>query len=560
MQQAAAVAPTSVPPVVCPALETLDAAALQRWCSDALAGLTAARVEIDDLNVYPVPDGDTGINLQLTLQSVVDAVQHAWSGPVAADMSATLSAMAHGAVMGARGNSGVIVAEMLKGLAEVLMAHPVADAAALQRALTRAAELGYGAVASPVEGTVLTVAREAAAAAAATGVSSLQEVVSAARTAAAGALARTPDQLPALKAAGVVDAGGRGFCVLLEALEGVVTGRGAQPTVPTVLVPRDRSGRPAVREAGSDDFGYEVQFLLRDTTPASVEELKTRLAELGDSLVVVGGGPSTPGLHNVHVHVNDVGAAIEAGLEAGRPFRVTVTHFGDQIAAQDSAREVSGRQVIAVAPGRGLAELFAAGGAGVVTGGPTANPSTGELLAAIRSGGAHEVVLLPNDGNVLGVANAAADAARQEGRDVTVVHTRSAVQGLAALAVTDPARSFAADVAAMAEAAGSTRWAEVTTAVRESMTTAGVCRPGDVLGLIEGDVAVLGGDVEQVARDLLDRLLDSGGELVTVVTGGQADAGLGERLAAHVRSEHPTAEVVTYAGGQPHYPVLLGVE
>ncbi len=556
MQQATAV-PSSgdVPDLTLAPLTALDASAVRRWCSGALVALTAARVEIDDLNVYPVPDGDTGINLQLTMQAVVEAVQVA-----AGDMAATVEAMTRGAVMGARGNSGVILSQLLRGVSEVLATESDADAGALQRALTRASDLGYQAVANPVEGTVLTVAREAAAAAVAAGSATLAAVISAARRGATDALARTPEQLPALRAAGVVDAGGRGFCVLLEALEAVVTGRAAAEAMPTALVPRDRTALAVAREAGSEAFAFEVQFLLRDADAAAVEVMTARLAALGDSLVVVSGGASAPDLHNVHVHVNDVGAAIEAGVDAGRPFRITVTHFGDQIAAAAAPVPAEGRCVISVVAGDGLAALFEQGGASVVRGGPTANPSTGELLSAIGACGAHEVVLLPNDANSLGVAAAAAEAAREQGLDVTVVRTRSVVQGLAALAVSDPTRGFASDVAGMAEAAGSTRWAEVTTAVRESMTMAGVCRPGDVLGLIEGDVVLLGQDVEVVAGELIDRMLAGGGELVTVVTGAGAEPGLGTRLAAHVEHAHPAAEVVAYDGGQPHYPVLLGVE
>jgi dihydroxyacetone kinase-like predicted kinase len=294
-----------------------------------------------------------------------------------------------------------------------------------------------------------------------------------------------------------------------------------------------------------------------------VARLKDVLGELGDSLVVVGGGPSSPGLHNVHVHVNDVGAAIEAGVEAGTPFRITVTRFADQIAADDVPRPAAlppRRGVVAVAAGPGLGALFQQAGATVVDGGPTANPSTAELLDAVRRTGMSEVVLLPNDANTVGVATAAAAAAREEGFAVAVVPTRAVVQGLAALAVCDQNRPFADDVAAMAEAAGSTRYAEVTTAVREAMTMAGVCRPGDVLGLIEGDVVLIGSEVEDVARQLLERMLAGGGELVTVVAGEEAADGLGERLSSYVEKGFPAAEAVAYDGGQPHYPVLLGVE
>jgi DAK2 domain fusion protein YloV len=535
-------------------LQVLDATAVRRWCAAGLEALTAARVEIDDLNVYPVPDGDTGTNLQLTMKAVTEAVDAASEG-----MAATTRAMAHGALMGARGNSGVILSQLLRGLAEVLGDEEKADAECLQRALIRAAELGYAAVAQPVEGTVLTVAREAAASAAELGPADLAAVVKAAAAGATAALARTTEQLPALQAAGVVDAGGRGLCVLLDALEGVVTGAARSAASPVLLVPRDRSGLAAAREDGSDEFGYEVQYLLRDASEDAIDGLKAALSDLGDSLVVVGGD----GLHNVHVHVNDVGAAIEAGVEAGTPFRITVTRFAEQIEAQQepaAAVANTGRGVVAVTAGPGLGRLFEDAGAVVVDGGPTANPSTAELLDAVRRGGTSEVVLLPNDANTIGVAGAAAAAARDEGFTVAVVPTRSTVQGLAALAVCDESRSFADDVAAMADAAGSTRWAEVTTAVREAMTMAGVCRPGDVLGLIEGDVVLIGDDVETVSRQLVERMLAGGGELVTVVFGEGAPDGLGDRLSAYVEKTFPAAEAVTYDGGQPHYPVLLGVE
>jgi dihydroxyacetone kinase-like predicted kinase len=220
-----------------------------------------------------------------------------------------------------------------------------------------------------------------------------------------------------------------------------------------------------------------------------------------------------------------------------------------------------GRSVVAVAPGEGLAALFRQSGAEVVLGGPTSNPSMGELLEAVRRAGTAETVLLPNDANSPGVASAAAAAARDEGWSVAVVPTRSSLQGLAALAVADPERPFADDVASMAEAAGSTRWGEVTTAVREAATMAGICRPGDVLGLIEGDVVLIGDDVEQVGSELLRRmLLGGGGELVTIVTGEQAPEGVAERLGEQVEKAHPAVEVVRYSGGQPHYPLLLSVE
>ncbi|HVE63208.1 MAG TPA: DAK2 domain-containing protein [Mycobacteriales bacterium] len=545
-------------------LEVLDAAAVRRWCETGLRDLLARREEINDLNVYPVPDGDTGTNLVATMESVVEALRAA----PAQDLGATVKAIAHGSLMGARGNSGVILSQLLRGLAEVLAPLPAAGPADLQRALERAAELAYAAVAQPVEGTVLTVARAAAEGARAVA-GNLMAVMSSAAADAHVALDRTPELLPVLKQAGVVDAGGRGLCVLLDSLLSVVTGEpgltGESPDLePPPVVLRDRTGLAAAREAGSDEYAYEVQFLL-DADDASVADLRKQLSLLGDSLVLVGGD----GLWNVHVHVNDVAAAVEAGIEAGRPHRLSITRFDDQIAADraqatpaqaQTRSTTAGRAVVAVAPGEGLVELFVAAGATVVSGGPTANPSTREILDAIVATGGAEVVVLPNDGNVLGTAAQAATAATTGGRVVHVVPTRSPVQGLAALAVHDPTRSFADDAIAMTDAARSTRWAEVTTAVRDAQTMAGPCTAGDVLGLVGGEVVVVGDDVADVGIALLERLLASGGELVTVVVGVDGGAELGERVRAAVRASHPVVEVDVHDGRQPHYPLLLGVE
>ena len=534
-------------------LAELDAAAVRHWCTAGLEAITAARQEHDDLTLYPAPDADTDSNLQLTMTAVVEAIAAAPT-----DMAGTTRAMAYGALMGARGNSGVILSQLLRGVTEVFGALETVGPAELATALTRAAELAYAAVATPVEGTLLTVARQAAEAVQARYAvpgAQLDALVTVAREAAAASLARTPDLLPQLRAAGVVDAGGRGLCVLLEALEAVVTGRDVA-SAPGLLVARDRSGLAAAREAGSDAFAYEVQFLLRDASAAAIGTLTEVLGSLGDSLVVVGGD----GLYNVHVHVHDVGAAVEAGVEAGRPFRITVIRFAGQLLAEAGPMLNQPRAVVAVASGVGLAGLFRAAGALVVDGGPTANPSTAELLDAARRSGAREVVLLPNDGNVRAVADAAARAAREDGLVVAVVPTNSPLQGLAALSVASAVTAFENNVAAMLEAAAGTRWAAVTRAVRGAPTPAGRCAKGDVLGLLEGEVVAVGGEVEQVGRELLHQMLLGGGELVTVVCGMDAADGAGDRLSSYVRDAHPGVEVLLYDGGQPHCPLLLGVE
>jgi len=537
-------------------LDSLDATAIRLWCDASLAGIRRHQHEIDELNVYPVPDGDTGTNLLYTLASAADAVA---AEPADLPLGGVLRSMARGALLGARGNSGVIISQLLRAVAETLAGADVIRGRDFAGAMAVAADAGYAAVAEPVEGTILTVARAAAAGAADSDSDDLPRVVRAAAAAAREALARTPEMLPALARAGVVDAGGRGLVVLLDALEEVVTGVSPEPP-PASTAPRAHAQRPlnVARETGSTGYAYEVQFLL-DAPADAVPTLRAALAGLGDSLVVVGLAGADSSTWNVHVHVNDVGAAIEAGVQAGRPHRIAVTRFEDQVAPPAAATiDAAARAVVVVAGGVGLARLFAGEGATVVPG--AQNPSMAEVLAAIRATGAGNVVVLPNDGNVAAVASAAAEEVRAEGVSVAVVPTRSPAQALAALAVRDPSRRFGDDVIAMAEAAGACRWAEVTVASRESLTVAGRCQPGDILGLVEGEVNVIGQDIVATCVAMLDRMLSGGGELVTLIAGVQAPPDLTARLTRHLAAEWPFVEIQAYDGGQPHYPLLVGVE
>lgn len=542
-------------------LDTLDAAAVRRWCASGLAALKRHQGEIDELNVYPVPDGDTGTNLVLTLASAQQALAmdldtlpeggHTAHGHV-------LRLMARGALLGARGNSGVILSQILRGLADGLAAAPAVRGRELATALRGAATAAYTAVAHPVEGTLLTVVAAAATAAEEAATDDLPAVAGAAASAAARALARTPEQLPALARAGVVDAGGRGLCLLLDSLLEVVTGESrARPSRgPAPRIVRPPVTRPG--ESGSEEYAYEVQFLL-DADHSAVWRMRALLDALGDSLVVVGDGPTPDGsaTWNVHVHVNDVGAAVEAGVAAGRPYRISVTRLADQPApAPPTGTAPGSRAAVVVAAGVGIAELFAGEGAAVVP----RNPSTGDLLDAIRATGAARVVVLPNEPDTQAVASAAAREAHRLGVKVSVVPTRSPVQALAALAVRDPGRRFEDDVIAMAEAAGACRYGEICHARRESLTVAGPCRPGDVLALVEGEVHLIGADLVDTCAALLDRMLGGGGELVTLLSGADAPDGLVEVVREHVARRWPFVEVQTYAGGQPDCPLLVGIE
>jgi DAK2 domain fusion protein YloV len=539
-------------------LRALDDAAVGQWCRAAVEALSAGRVGLDDLNVFPVPDGDTGTNMLLTAESAAQSL--AW-GAVQDEPEPVWTLMARGAVLGARGNSGTILAQLLRGLADQLAHQPPADGPAFAHALRKAAEGAYSAVADPEEGTFLTVARGGATAAVAAvddGRTELGDVVRAAADGARSTLEETPDLLDALREAGVVDAGGAGLCLILDALVAVVTG--VEPARPP-LRPRTVAGRsdPHPHEHAPHQPppgpGSEVQYLLTDTDEAAVLRLQERLAALGDSLVVVGVDTRTGREWNVHVHVADVGAAIEAGIEAGRPYRISVT----PLAPIPPPAPVPGRRaVIAVVPAEGgLAELFAREGVRVLTSGPD-GLGEDELLAELIACTAHDCVVLPNDASLTAVAARAATRAREAGRDVSVVPTASPVQGLAAVAVADESRRFGDDVIAMAEAAAATRWAQVTVAEQEALTSAGRCRPGDALGCAEGDVVVLGTDLTAVACDLLDRMLSAGGELATLVVG--ADSGIGDAVCRHLATTHPTVEVTRYDGGPSDVPLQVGVE
>ena len=549
---------------------------LVRFATLAVQALSEAREEIDSLNVYPVPDGDTGTNLLLTFESGSQALRDLVSdsgGPEVAGPEAASAAYARGLLLGARGNSGVIMSElagaMLSHLARADQAgHDRDVVCVLAEAMTLATEAGYAAVGRPVEGTMLSVARAASDQARRTAgqpATRVSRVLETAAEAAREALARTPEQLEVLRRAGVVDAGGLGLCLVLEAATAACTGRRQLPS--TDRLPRRQPrppGPPVSHDAGQDEVegpgspAYEVMYLL-DAGEEVIPRLRETLQALGDSLVVVGGH----GLWNVHVHVDDVGAAVEAGIAAGRPHRVRITHLADHVAAGARAPRRaghSGRGVVVVSSGPGLTEVFGQAGAAVVEASVSSRPSTGELLEAIRATGAAEAIVVTNDRDVVPAAEAAARLAESDhGVRVAVVPTAAQVQGLAAVAVHDPDRPFEHDLVEMTAAARHARTGAVTIAARRAITTAGECQPGDVLGAVEGDFVVVGEDQFTVAVEVIERLLGGGGELVTVVA-GEGGGELARRCAAHLAHSHPGVDVAVHDGGQQRYPVLFGVE
>ncbi len=530
-------------------LDALDADALRAWSHAVVDLIDAHRAEIDALNVFPVADSDTGANMLATLRAADRALVTA----DARDAGVALAALADGAAVGALGNSGFITSQLLRGLADAAIGLDRCDSSTVVAGLDRGADLARAAVVDPVEGTVLTVARAAAEAAATAlsegvagvrlGDGSLADVVVAAVAAADAALQRTPSQLRELAQAGVVDAGGRGLVLILEALARTVTGSG----VPLAAVRLPLRSQPE----GTAGRRYEVQYRL-DATAAAVAGLRLRLSDLGDSVAVV---PLATDSWKIHVHVDDVGPAIEAGIEAGRPQQISVA----PLEPDDPAPERTSA-VFAVAPGVGLAHLFENEGVQVVPDGPDDLPTVEDVVTAIVASGTRDAVVLPNAARVSGVAEAAAKQLRDTGVRVSVVPTRSPVQALAAVAVHDPARRLDDDVVAMAEAAAATRHAEVSVAAATALTAVGICQPGDTLGLIDGEVVEIGRGLLAVAFNLVDRLLRVGAELMTIVVGTDAPPGAGELLRTHVRGQAPFTDVAVYAGGQRDHPVIIGIE
>ena len=554
----------------------MGAAEIRRTVVTFRDAMRAHAAGINRLNVYPVPDGDTGTNMARTLDAVVAELDGAGEG-----MEATCKAISHGSLMGARGNSGVILSQILRGFVGTVSEarESSINASRVAEALKRASSAAYEAVLKPIEGTILTVVRESAdaAALAVTNGATLSATLRAARDAGRDALARTPEMLPVLKEAGVVDAGGAGFLLLLDSAIHVVDGE-PMPE-PDVSAGPSAEVLEAVALRHHDDgttdvseLRYEVMFFL-DLEDARSADFKAAWGRIGDSIVVVGGD----GLWNCHIHTNDIGAAIEAPiLLGGTPRQIRVTDLFEEVAEEHAAREAtlggvpSHRPpasslppvtcaVVAVASGDGLAELFGQLGVhGVVYGGQTLNPSTAELLEAVEHMNAAQVVILPNNKNIIPVAEQV-DAL--SGKDVRVVPTCSMPEALAALVTYDPEVSAETNARNMAAAAASMTTGEVTQAVRDTNTDAGAVTAGDWIGIVRGDgIVAVAGSVVAACETLLGSIVGDSAELLTIVTGADAHQADTDRIIAWVEGSRPAVAVEVHRGGQPLYPYLFGVE
>jgi DAK2 domain fusion protein YloV len=549
-------------------LTRLGAAELRAAVAGFRDALAAHREGINRLNVYPVPDGDTGTNMALTLVAVCDEVEA--SGD---DLASVCKAISHGSLMGARGNSGVILSQILRGVASVVAEADGLDGPTTAVALTAASDAAYQAVMRPVEGTILTVVREAAEAAtsAAQGGGDLVAVLDAAKAQGLDALARTPEMLPVLKEAGVVDAGGTGLLLLLDALLHEVDGR-AVPEPVEVEGPVFTGPLPGHGEGGHGDISdlrYEVMYFL-EAPDETIPAFKDVWAGMGDSIVVVGGD----GIWNCHIHTDDIGAAIEAATDIGRPRQIRVTDLLEQVEEERWVRDAVDAgavdeipahlltpvttAVVAVATGEGIRRIFhSLGVQGIVTGGQSMNPSTAELLAAVEMVPADHVVILPNNKNIIPVAE---QVDEQTTKTVVVVPTKGITEGFAALLAYDPEALGHDNATEMADAASNVVAGEITQAVRDSSCDVGPIATGDWLGIARDGIRSVEAQLGDAATKLLEALVTDRHEIVTVIEGEGASAATTRHITEWLGEHRPDASAEVHHGGQPLYPYLFGIE
>jgi len=538
------------------ALETLDSKNLANLMYCFRDALQDHKENLNSLNVYPVPDGDTGSNMVATLNSVVSEIESLEENP---ELENIIEAISHGSLMGARGNSGVIISQILRGfVSEIKSAsRKTIDANLFSEALSAASSAAYEAVGNPVEGTILTVVRETAEAAekAVSEESGLLPVAEIAREVAKHSLDSTPELLPVLARAGVVDAGGSGFLLMMDSLLHVIDDRPMpEPEVVTVSV--DSLILDVHDETSNSGTRYEVMYFLEaqdDLIPA----FKKAWSEIGDSIVVVGG----ENIWNCHVHTNNIGAAVEAGISVGKPYEIRVTDLFEEVAENHHDHNVAdpvGCSVIAVANGDGIGEIFRSLGATrIVKGGQSMNPSTADLLEAAEATASEHVIILPNNSNIVAVAE---QVDSQTSKTVRVVGTHNITEGFASLLGYDPEATSDKNQTGMSQASQMVESGEITTAVRESTTEIGEIKKGDFLGLQKGKVTVIAETIVEATKNLLKEMISDEHEIVTLVVGEDSNEKETDEIVAWFNAEFEGLEVEVHEGGQPLYPYYVGIE
>ena len=538
------------------AKETLDAKNLASLMYCFRDSLQEHKESLNSLNVYPVPDGDTGSNMAATLNSVVSEIESLEEN---LELENIIDAISHGSLMGARGNSGVIISQILRGFVSKIKnaSRKTIDANLFSEALSEAASAAYEAVGNPVEGTILTVVRETAEAAekAASEKLSLLPLAEIAREAAKRSLDSTPELLPVLARAGVVDAGGSGFLLMLDSLLHIIDDRPMpEPEVVTASV--DSLILDVHDETSNSGTRYEVMYFL-DAPDDLIPDFKKAWSEIGDSIVVVGG----ENIWNCHVHTNNIGAAVEAGISIGKPYEIRVTDLFEEIAGNYHDHDIAdpvGCSVIAVANGDGIGEIFRSLGATrIVNGGQSMNPSTADLLEAAEATASEHVIILPNNSNIVAVAE---QVDSQTSKTVRVVGTHTVTEGFASLLGYDPEATSDKNQTGMLQASQMVESGEITTAVRNSTSEIGEIKKGNFLGLQKGKVTVVAETIVEATNNLLKEMISDEHEIVTLVSGEDSNKKETDEIVAWVNSEYEELEVEVHEGGQPLYPYYIGIE
>lgn len=531
---------------------TIDGGSFAAALGTATAWVERHAEAVNALNVFPVPDGDTGLNMSLTLKSAVETVQ----GSPSRQLGDVVEAMARGALMGARGNSGVILAQILRGMARTLANTSEADGPTLARALQAGSDAAYQALANPVEGTILTVARRAAEASGAAGTGNLIGVLEAAHAAARRAVDETPELLPILKQASVVDAGGEGYRLFLQGLLMHLRGDPLPSGPATVSSWADLS---SLHQTDDDFYGYCTEVLFQGSH-LDLEATRAQVSALGTSVLVVGDRE----MIKVHVHTVRPGAVLDIATEMGELVKVKIDNMQLQhqqfsAAARQSTPVVleAGTAVVAVASGVGLEALFRGLGAKVVPGGPSMNPAVEQLVDAIRSTACHDVLILPNNKNVFLAAQQARDLVSE--RDVRVVPTRGVPQGVAAILALNPEADAETNLPALTAAAERCHSIEIARASRDANIDGLRIEEGKFVAMLDDRPAASGSSCEDVLRDSLDRLSVDAPEAATIYVGMDGDLVEAEALAASIRSRFRLdPEVIE--GAQPHYRYIVSIE
>ena len=546
--------------------EFIDAAKLKEMILSATQFLDKHKQAVNALNVFPVPDGDTGTNMSLTMLAAAKEVQGARSD----SMAQVASALVTGALKGARGNSGVILSQLFRGFARALQSFNQVTTSDYAEAMRAGVDTAYKAVMKPVEGTMLTVARVAA-----------EEARKIARTqrdfiefheqiikAAKRALDKTPEMLPVLKQAGVVDAGGMGLLyIMIGAIQAL---KGTFELDSAMMATESYSTAPKLEVQPEEDieFGYCTEFLIKNLYPyvegGDEENLKERLSKLGNSVVVV----RADDMIKVHVHTNMPGKVLQLGLRYGELSSIKIDNMreqhrhlneigGEEPVAKDDVEEKQ-FGVIAVAMGQGISSIFKDLAVDfVVEGGQTMNPSIDDLLKGIEKVKAREIFILPNNSNII---LSASQAQQMSEKRIYVIPSKSIPQGIAAMLAFNPDVDAETNVQRMTAALSSVKTGQVTYAVRDSSFDGMNIQKGDILGLIDGKISVVGNDIDKVARDLIDNMMDDDGEIVTLYYGEQVSEQDARAIADFVSSRYPDVEVEVHFGGQPLYYYIISVE